>query len=278
MVESLYYLKRRVLRQVSRLPGTRLLWSKVPIGSLETRIYLGVGVKPMYRFGIYSAALLAKQLGLPGISVIEFGVAGGKELLAMENAAAEVAQHFGIAIDVFGFDTGKGMPAPADYRDLPYVWGEGFYLMDVERLRARLKRARLILGDVGETIPEFLPEIKHPIGFVAFDLDSYSSTKNAFRLWEGLPNTRLPRVICYFDDIIWPERAYHNEYLGELCAIREYNLDHSDMKLCPIHLLRHTQSHPSPWHDQTYVLHDFHHPLYCTSVTPPDPSYTQIPL
>lgn len=278
MLDGLHHLKRKVLRQVSRLPGTRLLLSKVPVGSLETRVFLGVGAKPMYRFGVYSAASLAKQLGIPGISVIEFGVAGGQGLLAMEKAAEEVERHFGVAIDVFGFDTGRGMPAPTDYRDLPHVWGQGFYRMDVERLRARLKRARLILGDVEETLSTFVPGIKHPIGFVAFDLDYYSSTKKAFRVWEGLPDSRLPRVVCYFDDIVWPERAYHNEYVGELCAIREYNLDHSEVKLCPIHLLRQTQPQPSAWHDQMYVLHDFHHPLYCVNITPPDPTFTQSPL
>ena len=187
MVDCLRHLKREVLRQVSRLPGARRLWSKVPMGSVETRVFLGIGTKPMYRFGIYSAASMAKLLGLPGISVIEFGVAGGKGLLAMEKAAEEVGEHFGVAIDVFGFDTGKGMPAPTDYRDLPYVWEQGFYMMDVERLRPRLKRARLILGDVEETLSAFLPEVKHPIGFVAFDLDYYSSTKKAFRVWEWLP-------------------------------------------------------------------------------------------
>ena len=43
----------------------------------------------------------------------------------------------------------------------------------------------------------------------------------AFRVWEELPDTGLPRVICYFN-ITWPEQAYLNEYPGELCAIREY--------------------------------------------------------
>jgi hypothetical protein len=241
-------------------------------------VLLGVGAKPMYTFGVYWAASLAKLLGIAGISVIEFGVAGGQGLLALENSAEEVEQHFGVAIDVFGFDTGRGMPAPTDYRDLPYVWGKGFYTMDVERLQARLKKARLILGDVEETLPAFLPEVKHSIGFVSFDLDYYSSTKKAFRVWDGSPATRLPRVICYFDDIFWPMRAYHNEYLGELCAIREYNLDHSEMKLCPIHMLRHTQARPSAWHDQMYVLHDFHHPLYCVNTTPPDARFRQLSL
>jgi hypothetical protein len=278
MLGGMYYVKRKVLRQVSRLPGARLLWSKMHLGSLETRVFLGVGARPMYTHGIYSAAALAKQLGVPGISVIEFGVSGGQGLLAMEKAAAEVEQHFGVAIDVFGFDTGGGMPAPTDYRDLPYVWGQGFYKMDVERLQARLKKAHLVLGDVEETVSGFLPGLRYPIGFVAFDLDYYSSTKKAFRVWDGPPETRLPRAICYFDDIVWPERAYHNEYLGELCAIREYNLDHSEMKLCPIHQFGRTQPHSSAWHDQMYVLHDFRHPLYCVNITPPDPAFTQSPL
>jgi len=261
------------LRQVSRLPGTRFLWSKVPVGSLETRVFLGVGAKPMYQFGVYSAASLAKALGLPGISVIEFGVAGGRGLVAMEKTAEEAERHFGVAIDVFGFDSGGGMPAPTDYRDLPYEWSQGFYRMDVERLRTRLKRARLILGNVEETVSEFLPKLKYPIGFVSFDLDYYSSTKKAFGIWEGLPDTRLPRVICYFDDILC-----YNEYIGELCAIREYNLDHSEIKLCPMHLLRHTQPHPAPWHDQIYMLHDFRHPLYCVNVRQANLASTQLPL
>lgn len=33
----------------------------------------------------------------------------------------------------------------------------------------------------------------------------------------------LPRVYCYFDDVVWPEFACHNEFTGELHAIHEYN-------------------------------------------------------
>ena len=53
MLDGLRPLKRKILRQVSRLPGTRRLLSKVPVGSLEKRVFLGVGAKPMYRFGVY---------------------------------------------------------------------------------------------------------------------------------------------------------------------------------------------------------------------------------
>jgi hypothetical protein len=51
---------------------------------------------------------------------------------------------------------GTGMPQASDYRDLPHVWAKGFYRMDVDRLTARLTTAQLILGDVAQTIPEWV--------------------------------------------------------------------------------------------------------------------------
>lgn len=100
------------------------------------------------------------------------------------------------------------MPSPEGFRDLPYVWDQGFYKMDAESLRSRLKIAELVLGPVAETIPSFVQRGGvPPIGFVAFDLDYYSSTKRAFGLFEGSAETRLPRMYCYFDDIMWRVRA-----------------------------------------------------------------------
>lgn len=106
-----------------------------------------------------------------------------------------------------------------------------------------------------------------PIGFIAFDLDYYTSTKRAFALFEGLSNTRVPRIYCYFDDVMWPESACHNDWIGELCAIREFNQEHEEKKLAPIHMLRHMLPHAAAWQEQMYVLHDFAHPLYCANLT-----------
>jgi hypothetical protein len=36
---------------------------------------------------------------------------------------------------------------------MPYLWEQGCYKMDIEALQRRLKRARLVLGDVRETVP-----------------------------------------------------------------------------------------------------------------------------
>jgi len=189
-----------------------------------------------------------------------------------------VERDLGIRIYVAGFDSGKGMPAPVDYRDVAHVWRQGFCAMDAKKLREQLSRdTELVLGDVESTVPSWVP--KASVGFVAFDLDYRSSTKQAFRLFEHQDtHTRLPRTYCYFDDIIFPEHACHNEYAGELCAIREFNEEHEHQKICPIHMLRYTRVHPAPWNEQMYVHHDFTHPLYSNNVTPSGESYRQLQM
>jgi len=235
--------------------------------------------RPAYAYGIYSAATLARSLGQTSLSVIEFGVAGGNGLLCMEGIAGQIQNEVGVKIAVFGFDTGTGMPEPEDYRDLPHVWSQGFYAMEQGKLLARLQNAELILGAVNDTIPEILArENLPPIGFVAFDLDYYSSTKSAFRILKGRPETRLPRIYCYFDDVIWPERACHNEYTGELCAIREFNEEHDQSKIAKLANLAWMRVHQSQWNEQIYIYHDFHHPLYTRLITPGGSAYRQLAL
>jgi hypothetical protein len=85
-------------------------------------------------------------------------------------------------------------------------------------------------------------------------------------------------VFCYFDDIIYPAHACHNEFVGELLAIKEFNAAHEHRKIAPIHLLRHMRLIPAPWNEQMYVMHDFGHPLYCVNITPKNISHTQQPL
>jgi hypothetical protein len=267
------------LRRLTQLPGTRTLWQQFPVGSVERRVRFGISPRPHYAYGVFSAAEQAKRLGLGAISVFEFGVAGGRGLLALEKISKEIGAVLGLEIVVFGFDGGTGMPAPEGYRDVPHVWDQGFYSMDADSLRSRLTAAKLVLGDVAETVPAFVRDGGFPpIGFVSFDLDYYSSTKRSFALFEGSPETRLPRTYCYFDDIMWPVTACHNDWIGELCAIREFNEEHESKKLAPIHMLQYTLPHLAAWQEQMYVLHDFEHPLYCRNLTEKTARHTQRPL
>jgi hypothetical protein len=85
-----------------------------------------ISTRAPYIWGVLQGVALGKVLGMDRVSVLEFGVAGGRGLLALEHIAASVEEMLKIQIDVYGFDTATGLPKPQDYRDCPNVWlGEG---------------------------------------------------------------------------------------------------------------------------------------------------------
>jgi len=267
------------LNQLMRLPYVHGLWMKMPVGSVRARTYHGIFPYPHYAYGAYWSAYLAKQLGIRRITVVEFGVAGGRGLLNLQSASQQIEAELGVGIDVVGFDTGGGMPDPIDYRDLPHIWGKGFYKMDHEKLRKQLTTAKLILGDVRDTVPAFLatPGLA-PVGFVAFDLDYYSSTKTAFRIFEDGDTKCLPRVHCYFDDVASNDLGCMNEYVGELLAIREFNEAHARQKICKFENLRLSRPRWEHWQEKMYVYHNFDHPEYARQVIPLEARHTERPL
>jgi hypothetical protein len=160
-------------------------------------------VRPNYTWCVLHAASVASRTGVPEISVLEFGVAGGNGLVALEAVAAEAERVLSVGVRVYGFDTGEGLPPPRDHRDAPFLMEGGDFPMDQDALRARLERAELVLGEVCSTVPTFLESGPPPIGFISFDLDYYSSTCDALRLLDGDAEAFLPRVLCYFDDVHW---------------------------------------------------------------------------
>jgi hypothetical protein len=183
--------------------------------------------RPQYAWPVISAARTASALGVERISVLEFGVAGGNGLRALEAAAQNVQSLLGVEIEVFGFDTGAGLPAPTDRRDAPFALGGGEFSMDEAKLRAVLRRAELVLGPVGDTIRTFLARGPSPIGFAAFDLDYYPSTIHALSVLEADPAHLLPQVFCYFDDLFWYPWTQFN---GERAAIADFNAGHEHRK------------------------------------------------
>ncbi|WP_257292085.1 hypothetical protein [Endozoicomonas sp. ONNA1] len=215
-----------------------------------------------YAYPVYRAAIEAQRLGIKRISVIEFGVFTGHGMQDLESIAEQVEPETGVKIDVIGFDSGKGMPPPVDYRDMPYVWQEGFFSINVDEVKKHLHRSELILGDVGETVHEFMKKDRAPIGFISFDLDYYSSTVRAFELLKYPDKHFLPRTYCYFDDIVGDDYEIHCECVGELLAIKEFNEENEKRVLCPIHKLRNKRIVPAGWTEHIYVFHIFDHPLY----------------
>jgi hypothetical protein len=173
-----------------------------------------------------------------------------------------VEQRTGIKIDVYGFDSGQGLPEPIDYRDQPNMWFAGQLPMDQHTLRAALRRSQLIIGDVKATVPTYLQTSPAPIGFISFDLDLYSSTKDALAVLASDQSLCLPRISCYFDDIYGHT---YNEYCGERLAINEFNKDFELRKVCQIHGLKYYVPKivaNEMWVESMYYAHIFDHALY----------------
>lgn len=94
-----------------------------------------------------------------------------------------------------------------------------------------------------------------------FDLDLYSSTSAALNVFKAPSQYLLPRVRCYFDDILGNETSLSNEFLGEGLAIKEFNQTNENIKITPLaHLL--AKSFPYKWYHKCYAAHLFDHPLY----------------
>lgn len=243
-------------------------WKTIGTASLSSKLDYDLFDRPHYAYCLANAARLARALGVPKISALEFGVAGGRGLLALEKICPEIEKAYGVEIEVWGFDTGEGLPEPEDYRDLPYIWKEGFYRMDQASLEAKLKRSRLVLGNVKNTIPTFFEEQKPaPIGAAFFDLDFWSSTRDSFGVFSGAPSTLLPRVFCYCDDVISSDGGgVLSEDVGQLRAIYDYNNASSSRKLRQIAGLPQTRRVRAVWPHQIYVHHSFDHPEYTTYI------------
>jgi hypothetical protein len=251
----------RVLFQPGRV--AHRIMRALPFGSFSTRCFLDLYPRPHYAYGVQQGALLAKALGIPRISVIEFGVAGGNGLIELEKVAAAASAAIGVGIDVYGFDRGEGLPNAPDYRDLPYTWQKGFFKMDVPALKARLTTAQLVLGDIGDTLPKFLSRGDiAPVGFIADDLDYYSSTVDCLKIFDAEDEKLLPRVLCYFDDIVGEEHVLQNDEVGELLAVREFNEAHANTKIKPINGLATKRAVPAAWTESMFAMHRFNHKLY----------------
>lgn len=219
--------------------------------------------RPHYAYIVYQAADLAKRLGHGKVSVLEFGVAGGRGLLNLEMHAERVEKITGVQVEVYGFDTGEGLPPPTDYRDLPYIWQESQFKMDQAALKSKLIRAKLVLGNVRNTTKGFVEEHDPaPIGGISFDLDYYSSTVHAFDILDVVADKRLPRIFTYFDDIMSTDLGHVGPGVGVPLAITEFNAASADRQFVPLSHLEFTYRPARAWHRRIYSFCDFVHPDY----------------
>lgn len=232
-------------------------------GSFRTKIEFDMIPRQPYAFALQKCADAALRYGLPGITVVEFGVAAGGGLLNLCYIAQKISQKTGVRFRIVGFDSGQGMPAPKDYRDHPDLYRKGDFPMFKESLKKSLpKNAELILGDVSATVPPFLATLSSdfPLGFVSLDLDYYSSTITALSILKSDdPSVYLPLSLVYVDDL---EDEHHNTRCGEQLAISEFNEQNSlrvverHKFLCSYRLFQRAR-----WINHMFYAHILDHPL-----------------
>jgi hypothetical protein len=221
-----------------------------------------------YAQQIFQAAQLAKDLCYDSFSVIEFGVAGGNGLLNCEFHVKEIERLFGLRIDLYGFDTGEGLPKPCDYRDPSYIWDTGFFKMDIEKLQKRLQFAKLVIGDIRNTASVFMKnENLAPIGVMLIDVDHYSSTVPILDMLYDSPDKFLPRVLMYFDDI-----GEYMEHTGEKLAIKEFNDKSHDVKISQRILFGCDAANPQ-LEGRMHCAHFYKHKKYTTNKNTNNPKY-----
>jgi hypothetical protein len=230
-------------------------------GGLRAKTAFDLIVRHQHAYGLLKAADEAKARGIERLTVVELGVAAGAGLLNLCALAARVTEETGVEFHLVGFDTGRGMPPPADYRDHPELYKEGWFPMDQEALESALPaNAEIRLGPIGETIEPFVEQMdaSAPLGFATLDVDFYSSSKEALRLFDGRPDAYLPYVTVYVDDLAL---STHTPYAGELLAIREFNDEHELRKLDRDWNLRHTRVFKhTEWLTHMFKLQVLDHP------------------
>ncbi|MCC6250691.1 MAG: hypothetical protein IT499_23390 [Rubrivivax sp.] len=267
------------VQRIGMEPPFRIL-SRALLGrlkvSVQTRALWDLSKRPAYLLGLVAAAEQAQRQKVPEIGVIEFGVAGGRGLVIMQQDAAAVERETGVGIRVYGFDMGpSGLPDfSGDHRDHPDIWQPGDYPMEVDELRARLtERTNLVLGNLRDTVPVFGQQYRPPpIGFVSVDVDLYSSSCDALRVFSATGVTSLWHVPMYFDDI---DFMFNHRYGGELLAIDEFNRQQERFKIDRWYGVRSARPFPERGYlDKMYVAHD----LQATSSSRLDRPRGHLPL
>lgn len=229
---------------------------KFAMTSVRAHALWDTAPRPNYLLGVLKAADQAREEGISRILAVEFGVAAGNGLVALQDIAESVERETGIGVEVVGFDSGTGMPAVEfDYRDHTDWWIPQDYPMDITALKAKLKpRTKLLLGDVAQNVQRFLEENEVTIGFVSFDLDYYSSTKSALPLLSSANRKILRRTPLYFDDI---DFYFNHQFAGELLAIDEFNRSTDEVRIDKWRGVCKERPFPeAPWLEKMYVAHD----------------------
>tara|TARA_B100000686_G_C16709055_1_gene928034 strand:+ start:778 stop:1566 length:789 start_codon:yes stop_codon:yes gene_type:complete len=214
--------------------------------------------RPQYETILLESCLEAKKLGYKEITVLELGVAGGNGIVSLEKYRKKIQKKIDIKINIYGFDTGEGIPKSNLKEDLPFIWKAGQYKINKEKLEKRVD-SKIYYGDIKNTVEEFCKINPKNISVIFFDLDLYSSTASFLKKINYWGKFISPRVYCYFDDLF--NYNYVSHFNGELLAIKEFNKENQDYKIGTN--IDHVADFKFPLaKGLLYTLHNFNHEDY----------------
>ena len=169
----------------------------------------------------------------------------------------------GVAFRVVGFDTGRVCQLPSGITEI--IPSNGKKAITRWTLKSFAVLCQVLPNSLLEMSQtrrlEFLETVRadQPIGFVAVDVDYYSSAKAALSVFRSVAENYLPATLVYLDDI---DHICSNEWAGELLAISEFNSENELRKIAPLALLRSLRIFKNPqWIDHIYVAHIFDHKI-----------------
>tara|TARA_Y100000590_G_C15604892_1_gene971602 strand:- start:101 stop:928 length:828 start_codon:yes stop_codon:yes gene_type:complete len=219
--------------------------------------------RPYYETILLEGAIEAKKIGYKTVSVLELGVAGGNGIIALEKYKEKIEKLINIKINVYGFDSGEGLPDVSNKFDLPYLWEKGIYKINREKLEKKIN-SKIFYGDIKDTVDDFIKINPENIIAIFSDLDLYTSTKNFLNQISKLKKHLCPRTYCYFDGIFHVNH-WINVHNAELLAIQEFNNENNDCKIGKS--LSNSSDFKFPiGRENLFMLHNFTHKDYYLNI------------
>ena len=77
--------------------------------------------RPHYETILLESCIEAKKLAYNEVTILELGVAGGNGIIALEKYKKKIENIIDIKINIYGFDSGQGMPKSDNKFDVIFL-------------------------------------------------------------------------------------------------------------------------------------------------------------
>jgi hypothetical protein len=159
----------------------RKLINTVRLLLYEDRVAIGAVDRQTYIYCIFQKDKLDSLLDYKKVSIIELGCGGAMASSIRKNTSSKTERIYEVRIELYGFDTGSGLPKPREYRDIPHHFKDSLYKVDIDAVQRKLKLAKFVIGDVKDA-QRFLNNIIQRRLDRLQGLDYYSSTFDSFTI------------------------------------------------------------------------------------------------